>query len=126
MKEVVVDDVSLLKNGSLVIGTVSHIEHSLNAAFIDYGADRHGFLPLHSETIQEIPDLKKGQQLVVRIVNLPEGQNGAALSIVDGLLETERVYKLNTKQQKSKSSIKWLALLVILISLFGLYFFIKS
>ncbi|RLA09705.1 MAG: ribonuclease E/G, partial [Gammaproteobacteria bacterium] len=71
-------------------GTVTRVEASLEAAFIDYGANRHGFLPLKEiarslfpegggkRTIQQA--LKEGQQLVVQVEKEERGNKGAALT----------------------------------------------
>ena len=82
-----------LTRGNIYFGTISNIQPSLNAAFIDYGAERNGFL-----TIQDVvPDayykpakkgqrprieevLEEGQPIVVQITREPEGQKGAALT----------------------------------------------
>lgn len=81
------------KKGCIYKGVISRIEPSLNAAFIDYGAQRHGFLPAsevspllypkslgHQDrpTIQEI--LTKGQELIVQIDKDEIGNKGAALT----------------------------------------------
>ncbi len=34
------------KKANIYKGTITRVEPSLEAAFVDYGADRHGFLPL--------------------------------------------------------------------------------
>jgi len=34
-----------LKKGSIYKGVITSVAPSLNAAFVDYGAERHGFLP---------------------------------------------------------------------------------
>ncbi|WP_394209522.1 hypothetical protein [Enterovibrio calviensis] len=121
MNEVVVNDIRLLKSDALVIGFVSHIEASLNAAFIDYGADRHGFLPLNSESIDDTPRVKKGQQLIVRIVDIQVGQKGASLSFVNSVSEGESVHKLETSNLARKPSKKWQIMTVLCASLIGLY-----
>jgi ribonuclease E len=73
-------------------GKITRIEPSLEAAFVDYGADRHGFLPLKeisseyfvkpSESskpnIREV--LKEGQDIVVQIDKEERGNKGAALT----------------------------------------------
>lgn len=81
------------KKGCIYKGVVSRIEPSLNAAFIDYGAQRHGFLPASEvsallypqglenqdrPTIQDL--LTKGQELIVQIDKDEIGNKGAALT----------------------------------------------
>ncbi len=73
---------------------ITRIEPSLEAAFIDFGADRHGFLPLKdisrsyfkadtTETKQRrtIKDaLEEGQELIVQVDKEERGNKGAALT----------------------------------------------
>ncbi len=77
--------------GNIYKGIVNNIEPALDAAFIDYGQPRHGFLQADElepglwadpngkrPPIQEI--LKKGQQLLVQVVKDPQGSKGGALT----------------------------------------------
>jgi ribonuclease E len=83
------------KKSNVYKGKITRIEPSLEAAFIDYGADRHGFLPLKevarsyfSESTrsgsagrQSIKDaLREGQELVVQVEKEERGTKGAALT----------------------------------------------
>jgi ribonuclease E len=81
------------KKANIYKGKITRIEPSLEAAFIDYGADRHGFLPLKEisseyyiadvqqgakANIREV--LKEGQDIVVQIDKEERGNKGAALT----------------------------------------------
>jgi ribonuclease E len=81
------------KKANIYKGTITRIEPSLEAAFINYGADRHGFLPLKEisseyfvsdaekggkPNIKEV--LKEGQDIVVQIDKEERGNKGAALT----------------------------------------------
>lgn len=82
------------KKANIYKGRITRIEPSLEAAFIDYGAERHGFLPLKeisrnyfdpnvdmSQGKVNIKDaLKEGQDLVVQVVKEERGNKGAALT----------------------------------------------
>lgn len=82
------------KKSNIYKGTITRIEQSLEAAFVDYGAERHGFLPfkeISSDSIAgaegtelsraEIKDrLKEGQNIVVQIEKEERGNKGAALT----------------------------------------------
>ncbi len=82
------------KKASIFKGRVTRIEPSLEAAFIDFGGDRHGFLPLKevareyfNKTSKEaggritIKDaLKEGQEVIVQVEKEERGNKGAALS----------------------------------------------
>jgi ribonuclease E len=80
------------RKGNIYKGVITRIEPSLEAAFVDYGEDRHGFLPLkevsrtHFQTSQNpaharIQDaLREGQQLIVQIEKDERGTKGAALT----------------------------------------------
>ena len=81
------------KKANIYKGRITRVEPSLEAAFIDYGAERHGFLPLKEISrnyfdpnvdtqgkinIKEV--LKEGQDLVVQVVKEERGNKGAALT----------------------------------------------
>ena len=81
------------KKANIYKGRITRIEPSLDAAFIEYGADRHGFLPM-KEVSQEyfvsepaqgarinIRDvLREGQEIVVQVEKEERGNKGAALT----------------------------------------------
>jgi len=84
------------KKSNIYKAKVARIEPSLEAAFLDYGAARHGFLPckeifrkLYKSKSQEnknndrltIKDmLEEGQELIVQVEKEERGNKGAALS----------------------------------------------
>src|SRR5207245_9724319 len=80
------------KKGNVYKGRISRIEPSLEACFVDYGAQRHGFLPLKEVSkeyfrqqsqggrmnIREL--LSEGQDLIVQVEKEERGNKGAALT----------------------------------------------
>jgi ribonuclease E len=80
------------KKANIYKGRITRVEQSLEACFIDYGADRHGFLPLkeisrdyflqgadHNRSgIRDL--LKEGQELLVQVEKEERGNKGAALT----------------------------------------------
>ena len=82
------------KKSNVYKGIITRIEPSLEAAFIDYGAERHGFLPFkeispnyfsgsadNPPTRAQIKDrLKERQEVVVQIEKEERGNKGAALT----------------------------------------------
>ena len=82
------------KKASIYKGTITRVEPSLEAAFVDYGAERHGFLPFkeisRSYFSEEAlkgdgrPDIKtavkEGQQIIVQVDKEERGNKGAALT----------------------------------------------
>jgi ribonuclease E len=80
------------KKANIYKGKITRIEPSLEAAFVNYGADRHGFLPLKeisseyflSDVDSGKPNikavLKEGQDIVVQIDKEERGNKGAALT----------------------------------------------
>lgn len=81
------------KKANIYKGRVTRIEPSLEAAFVDYGAERHGFLPLKEisreyfsqpiargsrPSIKEV--LKEGTEVVVQVDKEERGNKGAALT----------------------------------------------
>jgi len=73
---------------------VTRVEPSLEAAFVDFGADRHGFLPLKEISPEyyrsSAPDgegktrikdvLKEGTEIIVQVDKEERGTKGAALT----------------------------------------------
>ncbi len=82
------------KKANIYKGRITRIEPSLEAAFVDYGANRHGFLPLKdiSRTyfnpavelgagrvnIKEV--MREGQEILVQVDKEERGNKGAALT----------------------------------------------
>ena len=84
----------VLLKGSIFKATVSRVESSLDAAFVNFGSERHGFLPLkdlsndffkkNSEGRKECT-LKEGQEIIVQVTKEERGTKGAALTTQIGL-----------------------------------------
>ena len=82
------------KKANIYKGIVTRIEPSLEAAFVNYGVERHGFLPFkeisksyfknHNTPPGERPPIKdlitEGQELVVQVEREERGNKGAALT----------------------------------------------
>jgi ribonuclease E len=85
------------KKGNLYKGRITHIEPSLEACFVEYGAERHGFLPFKEvhksyyrtdapEGSKAIKDLlQEGQTLIVQVEKEERGKKGAALTTMVSL-----------------------------------------
>jgi ribonuclease E len=82
------------RKSNIYKGVITRIEPSLEAAFIDYGTDRHGFLPFKevARSFFRLPEgveaskariqdaLKEGQELIVQVEKDERGNKGAALT----------------------------------------------
>jgi ribonuclease E len=81
------------KKSNIYKGRITRVEPSLEAAFVEYGAQRHGFLPMKevsreyfstqasAQGKQNIKDLlKEGQELIVQVEKEERGNKGAALT----------------------------------------------
>ncbi len=81
------------KKANIYKGKITRIEPSLEAAFVDYGAERHGFLPLKEIAREYFPSnynahgrpnikdvLREGQEVIVQIDKEERGNKGAALT----------------------------------------------
>jgi len=81
------------KKANIYKGRITRVEPSLEAAFVEYGANRHGFLPLKEiartyfpkgytfkgrPNIKEV--IKEGQEVIVQVDKEERGQKGAALT----------------------------------------------
>ncbi len=79
------------KKSNIYKGRITRVEPSLEAAFVDFGSDRHGFLPLKevsreyfkkgAEGRANIKDaLTEGQEVIVQVEKEERGNKGAALT----------------------------------------------
>jgi ribonuclease E len=80
------------KKANIYKGRISRIEPSLEACFVDYGAERHGFLPLKEiskDYFRKNADggrtnmrdlLSEGQEVIVQVEKEERGNKGAALT----------------------------------------------
>ena len=78
--------------GNIYKAVVTRVEPSLEAAFVNFGAERHGFLPLKEISKEYLKNetfdkksgikemLKEGQELIVQIERIERGNKGAALT----------------------------------------------
>lgn len=81
------------KKANIYKGRITRVEPSLEAAFVEYGADRHGFLPLKEisrdyfsgstdrgqrPNIREL--IKEGSEIIVQVEKEERGSKGAALT----------------------------------------------
>jgi len=78
------------KRSNIYKAKVSRVEQSLGAAFVDFGAEKHGFLPVkelapqylkHKQGKNSINDcLSQGQEIIVQVDKEERGTKGAALT----------------------------------------------
>ena len=81
------------KKANIYKGIITRVEPSLEAVFVNYGAERHGFLPLKEIAKTYFPPnykfdgrpnirdvVKEGQEIIVQIDKEERGQKGAALT----------------------------------------------
>jgi len=85
------------RKGNIYKAVVTRVEPSLEACFVDYGEDRHGFLPfkeisrnyfregvdVRTARIQDA--IKEGDQLLVQVEKEERGNKGAALTTMVSL-----------------------------------------
>ncbi len=81
------------KKANIYKGRITRVEPSLEAAFVDYGAERHGFLPVKEVARDYFPEgysfqgrpsikevLSEGQEVIVQVEKEERGNKGAALT----------------------------------------------
>ena len=82
------------KKSNIYKGKITRVEPSLEAAFVDYGAERHGFLPLKEVARSYFKEgatagggrvsikdaLSEGQEIIVQVEKEERGNKGAALT----------------------------------------------
>src|SRR3546814_17513563 len=93
------------RKGNIYKGVITRIEPGLEACFVNYGEDRHGFLPfkevartyfkegidVRSARIQDA--LREGQELIVQVEKEERGNQGAALPTFNSLAARYLVLK---------------------------------
>ena len=98
------------KKANIYKAKVTRVEPSLEAAFVDYGANRHGFLPLKeiSREYFSVPSskikgkvniaqvLKEGTEIIVQVEKEERGNKGAALTTFCSLAGRYMVLMPNT------------------------------
>lgn len=96
------------KKSNIYKGIITRIEPSLEAAFVNYGVDKHGFLPLKEVSPSAVysddlnlsrakikEQLKEGQEVIVQIEKEERGNKGAALTTYISLAGTYLVLMPN-------------------------------
>ena len=85
------------KKANIYKGKITRVEPSLEAAFVDFGAERHGFLPLkeisreyfsspHQGGRPSIKDvIREGQEVIIQVDKEERGNKGAALTTLISL-----------------------------------------
>lgn len=81
------------KKSNIYKAKITRVEPSLEAAFVDYGAERHGFLPLKEISRMYFKDgadisgrvnikevVREGQEIVIQVAKEERGNKGAALT----------------------------------------------
>ena len=80
------------RKGNIYKAVVTRVEPSLEACFVDYGEERHGFLPFKEISRQYFAEgvspsqariqdaIKEGQELLVQVEKEERGNKGAALT----------------------------------------------
>lgn len=85
------------KKANIYKGKITRVEPSLEAAFVDFGADRHGFLPLKEIAREYFADpsqssragirelVKEGTEVIIQVDKEERGNKGAALTTMISL-----------------------------------------
>ena len=109
------------RKSNIYKGVITRIEPSLEACFVDYGEERHGFLPfkeisrsyfkegvdVRTATIKEA--LSEGTELIVQVEKEERGNKGAAPVATSSLCRTilaEAVSAVVSKAKNAKSFVK--------------------
>lgn len=85
------------KKANIYKGKITRVEPSLEAAFVDFGAERHGFLPLKEIAREYFVDanmssranirelVKEGTEVIIQVDKEERGNKGAALTTMVSL-----------------------------------------
>ncbi len=97
------------KKGNIYKGKITRVEPSLEAAFVNYGCDRHGFLPFKEISRNYFKDgasdgggrpnianaVSEGQEVIIQIEKEERGNKGAALTTFVSMAGRYLVYMPN-------------------------------
>ncbi len=93
------------KKSNVYKGIITRVEPSLEAAFVNYGAEKHGFLPFKEIAPQYKPEdsqdgenkrpVKEGQEVIIQVEKEERGNKGAALTTYISLAGTYLVLMPN-------------------------------
>ncbi|OAI16106.1 ribonuclease E [Methylomonas lenta] len=94
------------KKSNIYKGIITRVEPSLEAAFVNYGSEKHGFLPFKeiapeyrsgdgSDNKSTKANIREGQEIVVQIEKEERGNKGAALTTYVSLAGTYLVLMPN-------------------------------
>jgi Ribonuclease G/E len=92
---------NIFKKGNYFIGRITKVEPLLAAAFVDIGAERHGFLPFSQIDHYHKKKHKEGALLTVCIVNAGYKQKGASLLAPNNISSDVKVHNLLTSNNFS-------------------------
>ncbi|MBX9705737.1 MAG: Rne/Rng family ribonuclease, partial [Gammaproteobacteria bacterium] len=103
-----IEEIGSHRTGNIYKGVITRIVPGLQAAFIDFGSGRHGFLPLKEIAPEyyrgtlgshgQIADLiSEGQEVIVQVVKEERGNKGAALTTFITLAGSYLVLMANNK-----------------------------
>ncbi|NLS14487.1 S1 RNA-binding domain-containing protein [Vibrio sp. SM6] len=119
MQGVTLNSVELFKKGSFFKAIITRVEPTLEAAFVDVGAERHGFLPLKNIEGYDKELHKEGSSLIVSIEIPEKGQKGAAVKAHKTVPNGITVHELELSYQEKKSTIGTAIFFSSAIILFG-------
>lgn len=110
-----------LAKGTYAQAAITRIEPALKAAFVDFGEERHGLLPLST---QQLDELKKGNQIVIQIEKPAFEDKGATVRLCQQVpegVDVKQLVNFERYQRSGKSRIP-LAILTV-FALAALYVF---
>ena len=111
LENIYIEQLGQQKKGNIYKGVVTRVEPSLQAAFVEFGAERQGFLPLkeiselyfnkavdnpRQVNIGEV--IKEGQELIVQVEKVERGNKGAALTTLVKIAGSYLVLMVNSSR----------------------------
>ncbi|MBY0377819.1 MAG: Rne/Rng family ribonuclease [Gammaproteobacteria bacterium] len=111
LENIYIEQLGQQKKGNIYKGVVTRVEPSLQAAFVDFGAERQGFLPLKEISefyfTQAVDNprqvsigdvIKEGQELIVQVEKVERGNKGAALTTLVKIAGSYLVLMVNSSR----------------------------
>ena len=116
----------IFKEGNYFKGRISRVEPTLEAAFVDYGADRHGFLPLKEIEGYDKRLHKEGAVLTVCISKAEYKQKGAALSALETISTGVTVHNFLDQNSSSGNIFKTILFCSVIIGVLATLVYVNT
>ncbi len=115
------EDSHLFIQGNYFNSEIVRVEPSLEAMFVNFGADRYGFLPLTDFEHYDKKIHKPGATIIVSIVKPEHGQKGAQVKAHQHVPDGIQVHKLLSPRKDTRIKTRLFYVLAVVTLAFIVY-----